>query len=90
MNLAPNTRLQRTGAAGLAQAPYCLGKAFGGGRRPPLKRKPLGVGRARCAPASGAEAEQGSAGSPQVASGSVARIAAPAPWLGHAGRRLSS
>src|SRR6266568_1171394 len=43
MNLAPNTRLQRTGAAELAQAPYCWGKAFGGGRRPPLKRKPLGA-----------------------------------------------
>jgi len=41
MNLAPNTRLQRTGAAELAQALYCWDKAFGGGRRPPLKREPL-------------------------------------------------
>ena len=34
-NLAPNTRLQRTGAAELAQALYCWDKAFGGGPLPP-------------------------------------------------------
>jgi len=40
--LPPNPRLQRTGAAVLAQPLYCEPRAFGGLRRPPLKRKALG------------------------------------------------
>ena len=70
----PNPRLQRT--------PSALPPS-------PLSRKPLGVGRARSAPACRAEAEQGSAGSRQATSISRFRITAPAPWPGHAGRRLS-
>ena len=69
----PNPRLQRTPSASPPS---------------PLSRKPLGVGRARCAPASRAEPEQGSAESPQAASRGITRITAPAPWPSHAGRRL--
>jgi hypothetical protein len=58
--------------------------------RAPLSRKPLGVGRMRCAPACRAEAEQGDTGNPQAASLPVARITAPAPWPGHVSRRLSA
>jgi len=75
MRAAPNTSLQRTRAAALPA---------------PLSSQALGVGRMRFAPASRAEAEQGSAGSQQAASCGVARITAPAPWPGHGGRRLSS
>ena len=86
----PNPRLQRTRAALSLQTIRGESSSLGGVRRAPLSRKPLGVGRARCAPACRAEAEQGSAGSPQAASRGVARITAPAPWPGHAGRRLST
>jgi hypothetical protein len=75
MRAAPNTSLQRTPAAALPS---------------PLSSQALGVGRARCAPACCAEAEQGSAGSPQAASCGLARIAAPALWPSHVGRRSSA
>jgi hypothetical protein len=42
MNRAPNTRLQLTGAAQLLQSGRRWRSAFGGLRRPQLKRKPLG------------------------------------------------
>jgi hypothetical protein len=42
MNRAPNTRLQLTGAAQLLQSRRHWRSAFGGIRRPQLKRKPLG------------------------------------------------
>ena len=74
MTTLPNPRLQRTPSATPPS---------------PLSRKPLGVGRMSCAPAGHAETEKGSAGSPQAASGGVARITAPAPWPGYGGRRLS-
>jgi hypothetical protein len=42
--VAPNPRLQRTSAAVLAQSIYCWHEVFGGVRRSPLSRKPLGDG----------------------------------------------
>ena len=43
MNLAPNTRLQLTGAARLLQSARRWRSPLGGFRRPQLKRKPLGA-----------------------------------------------